>query len=230
MNFRQLATTFVSTGTPFGLFMALIFGFQFGEWWGAVAGVAAGILFGSAITLFVLLMSNRMRIRDNFENEPVLWQEPANHVLGIEARGGWLVLTPTRLAFRTHGLNFQNQQIDIPRTDILSAQPGRSFGFLPNLLRLILISGNTQTFVVIGISTSMCKLMPSTLPCSPSALFFAVRTSVSSSADMIGTLKLSMPKRPTSNRAGYPASAWFVRVLTMLTSIVGLGWLGVSLI
>ena len=71
MNFRQLATTFVSTGTPFGLFMALIFGFQFGEWWGAVAGVAAGILFGSAITLFVLLMSNRMRIRDNFENEPV---------------------------------------------------------------------------------------------------------------------------------------------------------------
>jgi hypothetical protein len=31
MNFRQVATAFVATGTPFGLFMELIFGFQFGE-------------------------------------------------------------------------------------------------------------------------------------------------------------------------------------------------------
>jgi hypothetical protein len=31
MNFRQLATTFVSTGALFGLFMALIFAFQFGQ-------------------------------------------------------------------------------------------------------------------------------------------------------------------------------------------------------
>ena len=31
MNFRQLAITFVSTGAPFGLFIALIFAFQFGQ-------------------------------------------------------------------------------------------------------------------------------------------------------------------------------------------------------
>ena len=113
-----------------------------------MAGVVTGVLFESAITLFVLFMSNRMRVRGDFENEPVLWQGPANHVLGIEARGGWLILTPTRLAFRTHGVNFQNQQINIPRTAILSAQPGRSLGFLPNLLRVILTSGSTQTLVV----------------------------------------------------------------------------------
>jgi len=95
MNFRQLATTFVSTGTPFGLFMALISAFQFGQSWGVMAGVVTGVLFESAITLFVLFMSNRMRVRGDFENEPVLWQGPANHVLGIEARGGWLILTPT---------------------------------------------------------------------------------------------------------------------------------------
>jgi hypothetical protein len=148
MNFRQLATTFVSTGTPFGLLMALIFAFQFGLSSGVVAGVVSGVFFGLAIILFVLLMSNRMRIRGNFENETVLWQGPANHVLGAEARGGWLILTPTRLTFRTHGLNFQNQKIDIARSDILSAQAGQSFGFLPNLLRIILISGTTQTFVV----------------------------------------------------------------------------------
>jgi hypothetical protein len=55
-----------------------------------------------------------------------------------------------------------NQQINIPRAHILSAQVGRSFGFLPNLLRIALISGSTQTFVVRDRKKWMSRLSQAT--------------------------------------------------------------------
>ena len=149
MSFSRIAITFVLAGGSFGGLMAAIFATRFGMTVGALAGIASGVLFGGAITLFVTLMSERMRIRGAFENEAVLWQGPANHFLRGEARGGWLVLTPTRLAFRPHGLNIQNQQtIDIARQNIRLAQPGRALLFLSNRLQVVLADGRAETFVV----------------------------------------------------------------------------------
>jgi hypothetical protein len=162
MTFRTLVITFLRTGVPFGIAMALVFSWLLGRSWGVITGVASGVFFGSGMTLFVFLMSGRTRIRGDFENESVLWQGPASHIVPqaaearavwmagtpTQARGGWLVLTPTRLAFRTRSRNSQNQKIDIARQEIRSAQSGRELGLFPNIFRITLISGTVETFVV----------------------------------------------------------------------------------
>jgi predicted acylesterase/phospholipase RssA len=163
MNLVRLTITFILTGGSFGGLMAAIFTMTFGISMGAMVGVASGILFGSAITLFVALLSVRMRVKGDFESEPVLWQGPANHFMRGEARGGWLVLTPTRLAFRPHSLNLQNQRIDIARQYIRVAQPGRALGFLSNRLQVVLVDGRAETFVVQGQKRWVQQLATSTI-------------------------------------------------------------------
>jgi len=94
-----------------------------------------------------ILAPPRQPAEGTFEHEPLLWEGPANHFRGIEARGGWLRVTPTRLAFRSHGLNVQNQPFDIARTDIVAVQPIRLFGIFITL-QVTLTSGRTEKFVV----------------------------------------------------------------------------------
>ena len=89
----------------------------------------------------------RETVDEVFENERVLWRGLANHVRGIEARGGWLRLTPTRLAFRSHGWNIQNQPVDIVRTDIVSVEPVRLLG-VPRCLKVTISGQPAQKFVV----------------------------------------------------------------------------------
>jgi hypothetical protein len=162
MIFRTLAITLIRTGVPFGIAMALVFSWLLGRSWGVMIGVTSGVLFGVAMTLFVFLMSERTRIQGDFENEAVLWQGPASHIVPqpakaravwmagtpTQTRGGWLVLTPTRLAFRAHGRNLLNQKVDIDRREIRSTESGRSLGLFPNILRISLVSRTAETFVV----------------------------------------------------------------------------------
>jgi len=89
----------------------------------------------------------RGEVDEVFEDEPVIWKGPANHLLGIEFRGGWLRLTPTRLAFRSHGFNVQNGQLNLARTDIVTAKITRFFGFFKGV-EVTLKIGKPQKFVV----------------------------------------------------------------------------------
>ena len=89
----------------------------------------------------------REAVDEVFENEQVLWKGPANHVRGIEARGGWLRVTPTRLVFRSHGWNIQNQPLDIVRTDIVSVEPCRLLG-VSRCLKVTISGKPAQKFVV----------------------------------------------------------------------------------
>jgi hypothetical protein len=89
----------------------------------------------------------REEVDEVFENEPVIWKGPANHLSGLEFRGGWLRLTPTRLAFRSHGFNLQNHGVDLARTDIVSAKLSRIFGLFKGV-EVTLNTGKPQKFVV----------------------------------------------------------------------------------
>ncbi len=89
----------------------------------------------------------REDVDEIFENEPVIWKGPANHLSGLEFRGGWLRLTPTRLAFRSHGLNVQNREVNLARTDIVSAKISRIFGLFKGV-EVTLKIGKPQKFVV----------------------------------------------------------------------------------
>lgn len=143
--------TTLLTGIPFGLFMGLFFTLQYGFSPGLWLGITCGLLFGLAMSIFVEVQRRRIASHDGvFEGEKILLQGPVNHVMDGEARGGWLTLTPTRLAFRSHGINVQNNPVDIQLSEIESARPVATAGIIPNGLEIAQKDGRYERFVVWG--------------------------------------------------------------------------------
>lgn len=129
--------------------MGLFFTLVSGNIVGISAGLLCGLAFGLMIALFTEFQRNKMELKDGiFEGEAIVFQGPANHFFKGEARGGWLTLTPSRLAFRSHGMNVQNQNIDIGLEELADVVPTLTLGLIPNGLRVLLKSGEKQSFVV----------------------------------------------------------------------------------
>jgi hypothetical protein len=137
------------TGSPFGLILGAICAAAFGGATGLRAGLASGLLFGLAVAAFVEAQRRQMESGSGmFENEAVILQGPANHFMKGEGRGGWLTLTPTRLAFRSHGKNFQNEPVDIYLDKVESVTTCRTLGVIPNGLKVVRKDGASDRFVV----------------------------------------------------------------------------------
>jgi hypothetical protein len=139
--------TAVFTGAPFGVVIAAFLFWLVGAD-GVLPGLASGVAFGGLMSTFVAAQAKRMAIADSFEGEPVIIQGPANHFAKGEGRGGWLTLTPTKLAFRSHGKNLQNHPVDIPLVHIVSIRPARTLGIVPNGLHVTTADGCIERFVV----------------------------------------------------------------------------------
>jgi len=146
---RRLIKTIAYTGVPFGVFMGLFFTWRYGSDFGTPGGIVSGVFFGLAIAIFVEIQRKKMASNDNvFEGEKVIHQGPANHFLNGEGRGGWLTLTSSHLAFRSHGSNVQNQPYDLNVNEIIEAVPVLTLRILPNGLRISTKKGDEQLFVV----------------------------------------------------------------------------------
>lgn len=140
----------LTTGLPFGLLMGLLLGLQRG-WAAAPIGLASGLLFGLVMADFVQRQRRRMEVRGKqYEGEPLLHQGPANHWLGVESRGGWLILTPTRLLFRSHGKNIQNAAFALSLADVTAVEATRTLGLIPNGLVVRRRADAPAKFVVQG--------------------------------------------------------------------------------
>lgn len=145
----QRRKTIVLAGVPFGIGMGLYFNWHFGFSFGLLGGLFCGIFFGILTNIFTEIQTKKMQSQTGvFEDEAIIFQGGANHFKGRESRGGWLTLTSTRLAFRSHGINFQNTPLDIPLTEIESADPALTFRFIPNGLRIKRKNGVVESFVV----------------------------------------------------------------------------------
>jgi hypothetical protein len=141
--------TILSAGVPFGLAMGLFFGLQRGALAGLVAGTFAGLLFGVLLAAFVEGQRRRLEIRSGvLDGEKIVRQGPANHWRGVEARGGWLVLTERRLVFTSHGKNVQNQGAEVRLDAITAVEPASSLGIVPNGLRVRHGDDAVEKFVV----------------------------------------------------------------------------------
>lgn len=145
---HRFVKTTLSTGVPFGVIMGLVLSVQRGPAVGLAIGLLAGVLFGALLAGFVAAQARRMKIDGDLDGEPILFQGPANHWRGAEARGGWLVLTTRRLVFRSHGKNIQNQGLEVLLADVTGVEPSRSLGLIPNGLRVRLGGDVVERFVV----------------------------------------------------------------------------------
>lgn len=158
MDGNRLLQTVLRAGLPFGIAMGLFFGFQHGLAGGLVLGAVTGLLFGVALALFTEAQRKKMEVRGDYQGEPILHQGPANHWRRGEARGGWLLLTPRRLLFRSHNANLQNEPVELAVADLRGSEPCRSLGIVPNGLRVHLVSGAQERFVVSERATWVARI------------------------------------------------------------------------
>jgi hypothetical protein len=82
--------------------------------------------------------------------EAVLKQGGASHFKGIEAVGGKLFLTDSRLVFKSHRFNIQVHQEAYPLVDIIAVEPRRGLSLVGDGLSVMLSDGREERFVVFG--------------------------------------------------------------------------------
>jgi hypothetical protein len=86
--------------------------------------------------------------KNHSENEEILFRKPANLFRGIEAVGGTLKLSTSKLIFEPHAINFQRQNLEIPYHHITLVKPRNTLGVVPNGILIELHSGEHFKFVV----------------------------------------------------------------------------------
>jgi len=141
------------TGVPYGLIMGVFFSRGNGWAIGLPIGLIAGVFFGVLFTLAIRWFSNRQikrceEKRPDLGNESIQLEGPANLFRGKEGVGGYLWLTESRLLFQSHRFNVQSGPWETPVSEVASAEPTKTLGFLDNGLQVKLSNGDSVRFVV----------------------------------------------------------------------------------
>lgn len=157
MNDKQKLRAVFLSAFAFGVPMGLFIGWMTGSgYYGFHGGFFSGVAFAWAIKRFLKVSMETPRLEVDGraagfdEGETILHHGPANHFKGIEAVGGKLFLTRTRLRFRSHKINVQTHDESYPIESIASVETARTMGIVPNGLLVHLRDGSRQRFVVFG--------------------------------------------------------------------------------
>lgn len=127
----------------FGLFFGLIT-------WDVAIGIISGVLFGGLSAIFVVAMARNVPDTvKSIPGETITKTGLANHYVGIEAVGGYLVLTDRRLHHIPHALNIQSTPVSCPLSAITDVRTGWNF-IMPNAVIITLQDGRSERFVVNG--------------------------------------------------------------------------------
>jgi GRAM domain-containing protein len=146
---KRFLVSVLRAGLPFGLAMGLVFSFMTDWRMGVSLGALAGLMFGLGIAVFQAFQSRRFqKNRPDFSGEQLLREGPANHFRRGEGVGGWLFLTSRRLLFRSHEINLQQHELDLPLAEIAEASAVNTAWLIPNGLLVRTASGTTERFVV----------------------------------------------------------------------------------
>ncbi|HYF66800.1 MAG TPA: GRAM domain-containing protein [Ohtaekwangia sp.] len=112
-----------------------------------IGGLIGSLLFAWIMQYSAKKLFKKIVIETN-ANEHILKEGGANHFKGKEGVGGKLVLTNTRLIFKSHKLNIQihEENFDLDRVNAIKTT--KTFNFLHNGLTLELKDNNHHRFIV----------------------------------------------------------------------------------
>lgn len=146
MKLLRSALTF---GLPFAVAMTLLLSILVGPGRALAAGPIAGLLFGVLLAGFVAAQRRSMEVTGGLlDGERVLHQGPANHRIGAEMRGGWLVLTERALHFRPHDMNANKSPVRLELRAVRAFAEARTMGLIANAIALEQGDGAVTQFVV----------------------------------------------------------------------------------
>ena len=138
-------------GTAFGLYFGLFEMLSLTNKYTLFIVPAAGLSFG--VMMYFMARAgkiNRQAALFNEDEGDVLYAGDANHFKNGEAVGGKLCLFEDRLTFKSHKLNIQNHELEIPVGAIREITFFKTLGLLPNGLAIHTKEGREEKFVVYG--------------------------------------------------------------------------------
>lgn len=144
---KTFATTALTTGVPFGLFMGGFFAVQNGMTEGMASGLACGVLFGLTMAWFATRQAKKfIAMRPQFAAEGLVHDGAASVSSGIGKSGGWLFLTKQRLIFEPHKVNVGAKRIELALTEIAAARAPK--GVFASRLEVTAKTGDAYRFIV----------------------------------------------------------------------------------
>ena len=152
-GWREFAITAVSFGLPMSLFFIIQHGFALG----LVGGVAAGLLFGGAMTLVTHGTEKKFsKMRAEIAADRRVICDGAATWQGL---GGWMFLTEAGLEFYPHKFNHGKQNFAIPTEELASVHVKR------NIVTVSLRNGG-EVAVVVAHSKAWATMIRSVIPTS----------------------------------------------------------------
>jgi phosphate/sulfate permease len=141
----------IIAGAIFTAVQFIYFGFTIGLIGALIFAPVSGLLFGLVLYLF----SKSKRIQNQTQiliddNQKIIKYGAANHFKNAEAVGGRLYLLNDRLTFKSHKLNLQNHELEIPLKHIEKVSTFNSLGIIPNGIVIKTIDSQNFKFVVTG--------------------------------------------------------------------------------
>lgn len=125
---KQYAIIWCLSGLLIGPLIGLIYGLtSYNLKTGIIAGIAAGVSFGVLFTLAIALFSKYLEKKSErkraeiSKDRTIICEGPANHIIGLNAIGGWLFLTEKSIEFYPHKVNIGGRNINIPSNDVIDA-------------------------------------------------------------------------------------------------------------
>ena len=139
----------IISGLIFWALMTCFFIFQHGLWFGIIGGAVSGVIFGFFMYFFTgsKIIERQTQIHIP-ANDGVILSGGANHFLNFEAVGGKLYLLHDRLQFKSHSLNIQKHELQIPLNNIKAVTFYNVLGLVPNGLSIETKGGRTEKFVI----------------------------------------------------------------------------------
>lgn len=133
-------------GLAMGIFMTLANGSLLE---GIIYWLLTGILFGGVVLIFSLIQYKSFKKKniDFIAGKKVLAKGCANHTMGRESVGGFLLLTEDSLIFQSHKINIQNHSTVIPINEIIDIKKVNSLGIIPNGLNIV-TNNSVEKYVV----------------------------------------------------------------------------------
>lgn len=143
------------------MFGALVFGVGMGvgTWilGTSTRSVVFGLVCGALFLVFIIPFRRWFTRRQSalaraagpdFGAESVIVEGPANHFRGIEAVGGYLLVTDRRVHFTAHSMNVQSEPWTCSLSDIDDVRNVRLLGIIDKGLQFSLPGSSPQRFVV----------------------------------------------------------------------------------
>ncbi len=113
---------------------------------GIIGASIGGLVFG-VFMKYVFKRGNKIQI-EILENENILKEGLANHIVNHESVGGKLFLTTKRFIFKSHKINIQKHIFELDLNKINDCHKYKTMRIIPNGLKIITNNNVIEKFVV----------------------------------------------------------------------------------